>query len=96
MSNPIPTVDSLLISPPISGSNATKEVLLEKEVVSSLPHERDILSNRNEEARAPEVANFASKDELETLKLTEAAIKLQAACRGYQVIILCSYTFMLC
>ncbi|XP_004490012.1 protein IQ-DOMAIN 29 [Cicer arietinum] len=84
VSNPIPTVDSLLISPPISGSNATKEVLLEKEVVSSLPHERDILSNRNEEARAPEVANFASKDELETLKLTEAAIKLQAACRGYQ------------
>ncbi|CAJ2647878.1 unnamed protein product [Trifolium pratense] len=84
VSNPIPTMDSLMISPPISGSNAGKGVLSEKEVVKGPSREREILSNGDGEGRAQAVANFASQDDLETVRLTEAAIKLQSACRGYQ------------
>ncbi|GAU38724.1 hypothetical protein TSUD_396530 [Trifolium subterraneum] len=84
VSNPIPTMDSLMISPPISGSNAAKGGLSEKEVVNGPSRERDILSNGDGEGRAKAVANFASQDDLETVRLTEAAIKLQSACRGYQ------------
>ncbi|CAK8536799.1 unnamed protein product [Lathyrus sativus] len=85
VSNPIPTVDSLLISPPISGANVAKGLFSEKEVVNrSSSHEREIVSSGVEEAQAPPVANFASQVDLETLTLTDAAIKLQAACRGYR------------
>jgi hypothetical protein len=95
VSNPISTVDSLQISAPISGANVSKAVISEKEVVNKSSHERDILSNGDEKAQAPAVANVASQDDLETLRLTEAAIKLQSACRGYQVILPGNFTFML-
>ncbi|WJX57115.1 Protein of unknown function (DUF4005) [Trifolium repens] len=84
VSNPIPTMDSLMISPPISGSNAAKGVVSEKEVINGPSREREILSNGDGEGRAEAVANFASQDDRETVRLTEAAIKLQSACRGYQ------------
>ncbi|KAI5437569.1 protein IQ-DOMAIN 29 [Lathyrus oleraceus] len=84
VSNPIPTVDSLLISPPISGANVAKGLFSEKEVVTRSSHERDIVSNGGEEAQGSPVANFAAQVDLETLTLTDAAIKLQAACRGYR------------
>ncbi|AES96566.1 putative IQ motif, EF-hand binding, P-loop containing nucleoside triphosphate hydrolase [Medicago truncatula] len=84
VSNPISTVDSLQISAPISGANVAKAVISEKEVVNKSSHERGILSNGDEKAQAPAFANVASQDDLETLRLTEAAIKLQSACRGYQ------------
>ncbi|XP_058777265.1 protein IQ-DOMAIN 29-like [Vicia villosa] len=86
VSNPIPTVDSLLISPPITGTNVVKGLFSEKEVVNqSSSHERDIVSNGEEVAQvAPSVTNFASQVDLETVTITDAAIKLQAACRGYQ------------
>lgn len=92
VSNPIPTVDSLLISPPITGTNVVKGLFSEKEVVNqSSSHERDIVSNGEEVAQvAPSVDNFASQVDLETVTLTDAAIKLQAACRGCQVILLYS------
>ncbi|XP_061338797.1 protein IQ-DOMAIN 29-like isoform X2 [Gastrolobium bilobum] len=79
-----PNVDSLLISAPICGANATIGVLSEKEVVSRSSHDRVILSTGDEEAHAPAVANVGSQEDLEQLRLTEAAIKVQAACRGHQ------------
>ncbi|XP_027361189.1 protein IQ-DOMAIN 31-like [Abrus precatorius] len=80
----VPTVDSLLISPPISGANDTKGVLSEKEVVSISSHDdRDVVSTGDAEA-VQAVAYFGSQEDLEKLQLTEAAIKFQAACRGYQ------------
>lgn len=82
-----PTLDSLLISAPISGANAPKRVLSEKEEVSMSSHDRDIISNGDEEAHAPANANFGSQDDPEKLRLTEAAITVQAACRGYQVLL---------
>jgi hypothetical protein len=88
-------MDSLMISPPISGSNAAKGVVSEKVVINGPSHEREILSNGEGEGRAEAVANFASQDDRETVRLTEAAIKLQSACRGYQVILDCNFTFML-
>jgi hypothetical protein len=88
-------MDSLMISPPISGSNAAKGVVSEKEVINGPSREREILSNGDGEGRAEAVANFASQDDRETVRLTEAAIKLQSACRGYQVILDCNFTFML-
>ncbi|WJX62464.1 Protein of unknown function (DUF4005) [Trifolium repens] len=84
VSNPIPTMDSLMISAPISGFNAAKGVVSEKEVINGPSREREILSNGDGEGRAEAVANFASQDDRETVRLTEAAIKLQSACRGYQ------------
>ncbi|CAI8587835.1 unnamed protein product [Vicia faba] len=86
VSNPIPTVDSLLISPPISGANVAKELFLEKEVVNqSSSHEREIVSNGGEETQAVSlVANLASQVDVGTVRVTDAAIKLQAACRGYR------------
>ncbi|KAJ1386037.1 P-loop containing nucleoside triphosphate hydrolase [Sesbania bispinosa] len=83
VSVPDPTVDSLLISPPISGANATKEALPEKEVVSRPSQDRDILPNGDKEAHAQAIANFGSQEDPEKLRLTEAAIKVQAASRGY-------------
>lgn len=84
-----PTVDSLVISAPISGANATSGVLSEKNRSS---HDRDIPSTGGEEARTQAVGDFGSQEDPENLKLAEAAIKVQAACRGYQVITaLCSY-----
>lgn len=81
-----PTVDSLQISAPISGANDSKGVLSEKEVVSRSSHDRDVLSTGVEEAKVQDVANFGSQEDLEKLQLTEAAIKVQAACRSYLVI----------
>ncbi|KAG5059394.1 hypothetical protein JHK87_000423 [Glycine soja] len=78
-----PTVDSLQISAPISGANDSKGVLSEKEVVSRSSHDRDVLSTGVEEAKVQDVANFGSQEDLEKLQLTEAAIKVQAACRSY-------------
>ncbi|CAJ1931729.1 unnamed protein product [Sphenostylis stenocarpa] len=78
-----PPVNSLLISPPISGANDTKGVLLDKELVSRSSHDKDVLSTGDEEAKVQDVANLGSQEDLEKLQLTEAAIKLQAACRSY-------------
>ncbi|KAJ1423605.1 P-loop containing nucleoside triphosphate hydrolase [Sesbania bispinosa] len=83
VSVPDPTVDSLLISPPISGTNATKGALPEKEVVSRPSQDRDILPNGDKEAHAQAITNFRSQEDPEKLRLTEAAIKVQAASRGY-------------
>ncbi|RDX83185.1 Protein IQ-DOMAIN 31, partial [Mucuna pruriens] len=80
---PDPTVDTLLISPPISEANDSKGVLSEKEVVSSSSHDRGVLSTGDEETKVQDVANFGSQEDLEKLQLTEAAIKVQAACRIY-------------
>lgn len=80
------TVDSLIISAPLSGTNATQGVVSEKEIVSRPSNDRDVLSNGDKEAHAQPIANVETKEDLEKLQLTEAAIKLQAACRGYQVI----------
>lgn len=81
-----PTAVSLLISSPISGANDTKGVLSEKEEITRSSHDKDILSVGDEEAHAQAIANVGSQEDLEKLRLTEAAIKVQAACRGYQVI----------
>lgn len=83
---PDPTMDSLQISTPISGANDYKGVFSEKEVVSRSSHDRDVLSTGVEEAKVQDVANFGSQEDLEKLQLTEAAIKVQAACRSYLVI----------
>ncbi|KAG5050582.1 hypothetical protein JHK87_002780 [Glycine soja] len=80
---PDPTMDSLQISTPISGANDYKGVLSEKEVVSRSSHDRDVLSTRVKEAKVQDVANFGSQENLEKLQLTEATIKVQAACRSY-------------
>lgn len=81
-----PTVDTLVISPPISGANDTKGVVSEKEVVSRSSHDRDVFSTGNEEAKAQDVTNLGSQEDLENLRLTEAAVKVQVACRSYLVI----------
>ncbi|KAK7368099.1 hypothetical protein VNO80_10121 [Phaseolus coccineus] len=78
-----PPVNSLLISPPISGANDTKVVLSEKEVVSRSSLDKNVLSTGDEEAKVQDVANFGSQEDTEKLQLTEAAIKVQAACRSY-------------
>ncbi|OIW21927.1 hypothetical protein TanjilG_15057 [Lupinus angustifolius] len=78
------TVDSLVISSPIPGATATKVVLSEKEVITRSSDVKDIISAGDEEAHAQAVANFQSQVDLEKLRLTEAAIAVQAACRGYQ------------
>ncbi|KAJ1385657.1 P-loop containing nucleoside triphosphate hydrolase [Sesbania bispinosa] len=44
---------------------------------------RDILPNGDKEAHAQAIANFGSQEDPEKLKLIEAAIKVQAASRGY-------------
>jgi len=82
-----PPVNSLLISPPppISGANDTKVVLSEKEVVSRSSLDKNVLSTGDEEAKVQDVANFGSQEDTEKLQLTEAAIKVQAACRSYLV-----------
>ncbi|XP_019432036.1 PREDICTED: protein IQ-DOMAIN 31-like isoform X3 [Lupinus angustifolius] len=77
--------DSLVIPSPISGANATKVVLSEKEVVSSSSHDNDIISAGDEEVHAKAVANFGSQEDLEKLRLTDAATTVQAASKGYQV-----------
>ncbi|MED6145091.1 IQ-domain [Stylosanthes scabra] len=76
-----PTVDSLVISAPISGANSINGVLSEKNKSSN---ERDILSTGGGESRVQADGAFRSQEDHENLKLTEAAIKVQAACRGYQ------------
>ncbi|KAE9615527.1 hypothetical protein Lal_00018469 [Lupinus albus] len=78
------TVDSLVISSPIPGANATKVVLSEKEVITRSSDVKDIISARDEEAHAQAVTNFRYQEDLEKLRLTEAAIAVQSACRGYQ------------
>lgn len=78
-----PTVDSLRISSPISGVDDTKGVLSEKVVVSRSSQDRDVLSNGDEGVKVQEVANCGSQEDVEKLQLTEAAIKVQAACRSY-------------
>jgi len=89
VSSEVPVSDSpansLLISSPISGANDTKGVLSEKEVVSRSAHDNNVLST-GEEAKVQDVANFETQEDPEKLKLTEAAIKVQAACRSYLVI----------
>ncbi|XP_027913935.1 protein IQ-DOMAIN 31-like [Vigna unguiculata] len=86
VSSEVPVSDSpansLLISSPISGANDTKGVLSEKEVVSRSAHDNNVLST-GEEAKVQDVANFETQEDPEKLKLTEAAIKVQAACRSY-------------
>lgn len=79
-------VNSLVISPPISGANDTKGVLSEKEVVSKSSHDNNVLSTGDEEAKVKDVTNFETQEDPEKLQLTEAAIKVQAACRSYLVI----------
>ncbi|XP_014521332.1 protein IQ-DOMAIN 31 isoform X1 [Vigna radiata var. radiata] len=76
-------VNSLVISPPISGANDTKGVLSEKEVVSKSSHDNNVLSTGDEEAKVKDVTNFETQEDPEKLQLTEAAIKVQAACRSY-------------
>ncbi|RYR59769.1 hypothetical protein Ahy_A05g025739 isoform B [Arachis hypogaea] len=76
-----PTVDSLVISAPISGANANNGVLSEKNKSST---ERDILSTGGGESCPQADGAFGSQGDHENPKLTEAAIKVQAACRGYQ------------
>ncbi|MED6123419.1 IQ-domain [Stylosanthes scabra] len=76
-----PTVDSLVISAPISGANANNGVLSEKNKSSN---ERDILSTGGGESRAQADGAFGTQEDHENVRLTEAAIKVQAACRGYQ------------
>ncbi|KAE9605504.1 putative IQ motif, EF-hand binding protein [Lupinus albus] len=76
--------DSLVIPSPISGANATKGVLSEKEVITSSSHDSDIISAGDEEAHAQSVVTFGSQEDLEKLRLTDAATTVQAAFRGYQ------------
>ncbi|XP_047172862.1 protein IQ-DOMAIN 29-like isoform X4 [Vigna umbellata] len=76
-------VNSLLISPPIPGANDTKGVISEKEVVSRSSHDNNVLSTGDEEAKVKDVANFETQEDPEKHQLTEAAIKVQAACRSY-------------
>ncbi|KAF7809161.1 Protein IQ-DOMAIN 31 [Senna tora] len=77
-------VDSSLISQPTSGANATKEALSEKGLVSESSNDKVILSAREEETNAQAAVSFDSQDDLEKIKLKQAAIKAQAAFRGYQ------------
>jgi len=77
-----PPGNSLVISAPISGANDTKVVLSEKEVVSRSSLDKNVLSTGDEEDKMQDVA---SQEDTEKLQLTEAAIKVQAACRSYLV-----------
>lgn len=80
-----PIANSSLISQPTSGANATKRSLCEKGLVSQSSDDRVILSARDEDTNAQAVVNFGSQDDLEEIKFKQAAIKAQAAFRGYQV-----------
>ncbi|KAI4314199.1 hypothetical protein L6164_027132 [Bauhinia variegata] len=75
-----PTVNSSLITAPISGANLTKEAFLD--IVSGPSNDNVILSAGDEEANVQAVVNFCSQDDIEKIKLTEAAIKVQASLRG--------------
>jgi hypothetical protein len=81
-----PSADLLHISSPIYGSNDSKGVRSEKEVVSRSSYDRDIHSTGDEDVHVQTVANFGSEEDLEKVQLSEAAVTIQAACRGYQVI----------
>ncbi|KAI4328401.1 hypothetical protein L6164_020758 [Bauhinia variegata] len=76
-----PIVNSSLITAPISGANPTKETFTD--TVSGSSNDQVILSAGDEEANAPAVVDFSSQDDIENIKLTKAAIKAQAALRGY-------------
>ncbi|CAL0318273.1 unnamed protein product [Lupinus luteus] len=76
--------DSLVIPSPISGANASKGVLSEKEVITSSSHDKDIISAGDEEVHAQAVADFGSREDLEKFKRTDAATTVQAASKGYQ------------
>lgn len=78
--------DSSLISPPTSGSSDNREVLLEKVVVSRSSNDENIPSAAVEESNAQAVVNSGSQDDVDKIRLDQAAIKAQAAIRGYQVI----------
>lgn len=80
-------VNSSLISPPTSGANGTKDVLPEKVEVSRSSNDRVVLSAGDEDTNAQAVVNSGSQDDVEKIRLAQAAIKAQAAFRGYQVII---------
>lgn len=71
------------ISSPISGANATK--LSEKEVISISSNDGVILATEDEQFNAQSLDN-------EKIRLTEAAITIQAAIRSYQVFTCCIYT----
>lgn len=60
------TVDSLIISAPLSGTNATQGVVSEKEIVSRPSNDRDVLSNGDKEAHAQPIANVESGNYRET------------------------------
>lgn len=83
MSDPI--VDSSLISQSTSGVNATEGALSEKGLVIESSNNRVVHSARNEEANAQASDSFGSQDDPQKIKLEQAAIKAQAAFRGYQV-----------
>ncbi|CAJ1939884.1 unnamed protein product [Sphenostylis stenocarpa] len=72
------------ISTPISGANVTKRKLSEKEVISISSNDGVILATGDEQANAQSLANFYSGDHDEKSRLTETAIIIQAALRGYQ------------
>ncbi|XP_054824233.1 protein IQ-DOMAIN 29-like isoform X2 [Prosopis cineraria] len=81
---PVPYIpDSSLISPPTSGSDASKEVLLEKVVVCRSSNDGNILSAGVEENNA-EAVDSGSLDDADKIRLAEAAIKIQAGFRSYQ------------
>lgn len=74
------------MSAPTSGANATKGVLSEKEVVSISSNDGVNLSIRDKQDNAQSLANIGSGDHHEKIRQIEAAIIVQAAIRGYQVV----------
>ncbi|KAK4263424.1 hypothetical protein QN277_028831 [Acacia crassicarpa] len=75
--------DSSLIFPPTSGADASKELLLEKVDVSRSSCDRNILSAGTEDHNAEAVVS-GSLDDVEKIRLADAATKVQAGFRGYQ------------
>lgn len=81
------------MSSSISGANAIKGKLSEKEVVSVSSNDGTILSTEDELSNGQSHDNFYSEDRNEKSRIIKTAITtIQAAIRGYQVFTSYIYT----
>ncbi|QCD82734.1 P-loop containing nucleoside triphosphate hydrolase [Vigna unguiculata] len=72
------------MSSSISGANAIKGKLSEKEVISVSSNDGVILENEVEQANGKSLDDFCSEEHNEKSRLIKTAITIQAAIRGYQ------------
>jgi len=80
------------MSSSISGANAIKGKLSEKEVISVSSNDGVILENEVEQANGKSLDDFCSEEHNEKSRLIKTAITIQAAIRGYQVFTSYIYT----